>query len=315
MRMLSTFVLVILGIAMLAPNILSRVVRQRIDTGFNTKVSRPAYVKTHPKVLFDEAHNNSDTSSGRYNPFSDLITSDGYAVVPGLKPFSNGVLQGYSVLVIVNASGPEGRRNSSPFTEQECNAVRDWVRAGGALLLICDQAPFSTAAAGLGERFVIALTKGFTIDPVHHNKESEDDTELVFSRENTLLKDHPITRGRSPQERINRIITFTGTSLTGPAGSAAFLGLGDTAIDVFPSDIKPSAPGEAAPDPKKVSAAGRAQGIALIFGKGRVVVLGEAAMLTAQVALRGFPFGMNVPGIDNRQLALNVMHWLSGLLK
>jgi len=26
-------------------------------------------------------------------------------------------------------------------------------------------------------------------------------------------------------------------------------------------------------------------------------------------------FGMNRAGIDNRQLALNIMHWLSGLLK
>jgi hypothetical protein len=25
--------------------------------------------------------------------------------------------------------------------------------------------------------------------------------------------------------------------------------------------------------------------------------------------------GMNVPGNDNKQYALNVMHWLSGLLK
>ena len=24
---------------------------------------------------------------------------------------------------------------------------------------------------------------------------------------------------------------------------------------------------------------------------------------------------MNVPGIDNRQMALNIMHWLSGLLE
>jgi hypothetical protein len=27
------------------------------------------------------------------------------------------------------------------------------------------------------------------------------------------------------------------------------------------------------------------------------------------------PVGMNYPGIDNKQLALNIMHWLSGLLK
>jgi hypothetical protein len=45
------------------------------------------------------------------------------------------------------------------------------------------------------------------------------------------------------------------------------------------------------------------------------VVLGEAAMLTAQLAgPEKAPFGgLNVPGIDNKQLALNIMHWLSRL--
>lgn len=61
---------------------------------------------------------------------------------------------------------------------------------------------------------------------------------------------------------------------------------------------------------------GRAQGIAMTLGKGRVVVLGEAAMLSAQLAgPNKMPFGMNRTGIDNRQIALNIMHWLSGLLK
>jgi hypothetical protein len=46
------------------------------------------------------------------------------------------------------------------------------------------------------------------------------------------------------------------------------------------------------------------------------VVQGEAAMLSAQIAgPEKFKMGMNVPGNDNRQYALNVMHWLSGLLK
>jgi hypothetical protein len=50
-----------------------------------------------------------------------------------------------------------------------------------------------------------------------------------------------------------------------------------------------------------------------------VVVLGEAAMLSAQVIVRpgggeAFRMGMNRAGIDNRQLALNIMHWLSGAL-
>jgi hypothetical protein len=56
--------------------------------------------------------------------------------------------------------------------------------------------------------------------------------------------------------------------------------------------------------------AGQAQGLAFEWGRGRVVVLGEAAMLTAQTH-KGIPFGMNTPGNDNRQFALNTMHWLS----
>jgi len=45
--------------------------------------------------------------------------------------------------------------------------------------------------------------------------------------------------------------------------------------------------------------------------------MGEAAMLSAQVinGLSQLKFGMNRPGTDNRQLALNIMHWLSRLLK
>jgi len=35
-------------------------------------------------------------------------------------------------------------------------------------------------------------------------------------------------------------------------------------------------------------------------------------MLTAQLAEDGRRFGMNVPDVDNRQLALNIAHWLSG---
>jgi len=40
-------------------------------------------------------------------------------------------------------------------------------------------------------------------------------------------------------------------------------------------------------------------------------VFGEAAMLTAQ----NTNFGMNYKGTDNKQFLLNVMHWLTGILK
>ena len=44
------------------------------------------------------------------------------------------------------------------------------------------------------------------------------------------------------------------------------------------------------------------------------MVLGEAAVLTAKLDPLGFKFGMNRPGSDDKQLVLNIMHWLSGLL-
>ena len=60
----------------------------------------------------------------------------------------------------------------------------------------------------------------------------------------------------------------------------------------------------------------------MAFGKGKVVVFGEAALFSAQVITlpdgdrqRVMKIGMNVLGNDDRQLALNVLHWLSGLLK
>lgn len=66
---------------------------------------------------------------------------------------------------------------------------------------------------------------------------------------------------------------------------------------------------------------GRAQGLAMTFGRGRVVVLGEAALFSAHVITLPdgdrpvtFKAGMNAPGNDNRQFALNVMHWLSRVL-
>jgi hypothetical protein len=55
--------------------------------------------------------------------------------------------------------------------------------------------------------------------------------------------------------------------------------------------------------------------VALKFGKGRVVVLGEASQLSAQLAgTQQRAMGMNYAGCDNRQWAINIAHWLSGLI-
>ena len=223
-----------------------RILVQRSDVQFNPNVARPAYPKLHPKVLFDEAHNNADTSSGRYKPFADLLTSDGYSVVPNKGSFSKKALVGTKVVVVVNASGPLGQRDQSPFSTNEYDAVRAWVRGGGALLLITDHAPYSNAVFDLFKQFGVEVTNGYSIDGLHHNPESDDESELLFDRERGLA-DHQITNGRDSSERINRVVTFSGTSLKGPVGSVAFLKLSDTAKDVLPppSGIGfPRTPGE-----------------------------------------------------------------------
>src|SRR6266568_4540363 len=236
--------------------------QQIADPNFKPIVARPAYTKSFPRVLFDEAHNNAQTAVGSFKPFADLFADDGYHVVRNHKSFNKETLDTFKVLVIVNALGAEDAdeegADKSAFTDEECDVVRDWVRGGGALLLLADQAPFGSAAQNLAKRFEVDMSKGLTRDPANYEKDSGIETFIVYSREHKLLPDHPITQGRSDAEKVNHVIAFSGQSLKGPDGSAVFLKLAG-------SDKR--------------------------------------------------PVGMNYPDIDNQQLAINIMHWLSGLLK
>ena len=283
------------------------VAQQQPDPEFDTSVANPAYKKEGPRVMFDEAHHNFHTTEGRYKPFVDLVLNDGYRVVRNRQPFTKTSLSSYKILVISNALGAEedddAGADNSAFTDEECQAVQDWVKNGGALLLIADHAPFGGAAATLASRFGVDMSKGYTSDP--ENSVSGSPSTLIFSRENKLLTSHPITEGRDEKERINLVRTFTGQSLKGPEGSVSILTLSGRATDSPGGDAQTS-----------VSAAGRSQAVALKFGKGRVLVQGEATMLSAQLAgAEKRKLGMNVPGSDNKQYALNLMHWLAGLLK
>src|SRR5262249_30865784 len=108
---------------------------QRADPDFDVSISEPAYTDKHPTVLFDEAHRNYHTSSRGYNALADLMTNDGYQVSPGHEKFSSDQLNKYEILIIVNA--PAGSYESqSAFSEDECDAVQTWVKAGGSLLLV-----------------------------------------------------------------------------------------------------------------------------------------------------------------------------------
>lgn len=281
--------------------------QQMADPQFDARVEKPAFTKNFPRVLFDEAHNNVDNTHGRYKPFADLLFNDGYHLSVNRQPFTKTLLATVKILVIVNPLGGEDvddeGADSAAFTIAEADVVTDWVKAGGALLFVVDGGAFASAAEVLANDLGVELGKNEFINPAGEEKEFESAGAIVYSRQNHSLGEHSITSGRNDTERLNRVVVFGGQSLKGPGASEALLKL-------------PAASEKEKAEPGKPDSAARAQAIAFRLGKGRVVMLGDAAMLTAQI--RGSdskPFGINLPDIDNRQLTLNIMHWLSGILK
>ena len=307
----------------------SAAAQQVSDPDFDTSVARPAYPQDGPVVVLDEAHANFHTAAGRYQPFAELLRNDGYTVVAGRTAFDRQALEDVDVLVIANALPLDGPASDTPaLTGRESDAVRDWVRDGGSLLLIADHTPFGSAVENLGLRFGVTMGKGWVWD----FRESGDNitTQLVSSRENGLLGDHPLLRGRDASEEVTSLRSFSGQSLGVPPGATVLMRLSETAREApsgpdleaigaaFAVDGSPETFG-AVVEARSQPVGGRAQGVALTSGQGRVVVLGEAAMLSAQVVTltnptRTIRAGMNVPGYDNRQFLLNMLRWLSGLL-
>jgi hypothetical protein len=285
----------------------------RADRSFDVSVADPAFTTQHPILLFDEGHDNAHTIGGRYAPFATLMRNDGYAVKKHVGAFTREALQGANVLVIVNAAGGsnpklfginlpflrKGERDAPAFTEEEIATVAAWVRGGGSLLLVADHYPFGESARSLAAAFGVTMRGGFVEVPDPRLQSNPSTVE--FYRANGLLMHHPITNGRFLAERVDVVMAFTGQSLDADSAEV-FLKLPASAKEFVP------------PPPNFTEqAAGDGMGFALEFGRGRVVVLGEAAMVTAQIEGKE-RFGMNAQGVDNKQLALNVVHWLSRLL-
>jgi len=285
------------------------------DSTYDVHVQHPAFTTTHPLLLVDDAHHNFNTSHGLYRMFAKLAEADGFKVASNGKKFSSASLAGCQVLVIANAMGgavtvndPDAEKPA--FTASESDAVRDWVQAGGSLLLVADHTPMGAAASGLARRFGVDMSNAYLADAALADRTRGAST-LVYTRDNGGIGDHAITRGRDGDERVAKVESFTGQSLAGPPESARLLKVTDAAEDLM---IKRNEYAGSIPATNRKSAKGRSQALALTFGKGRVVVVGEAAMLTAQLVgstANGYTkVGMNVPGLDNRQFTLNVLNWL-----
>lgn len=255
------------------------------DLGFAPPIDRPAHAEgSGPRILLDEAHHNFHTSTGRYQTFSNLLRRDGYRVSGLAQKFSAETFRNADVLVIANALHARNDNNwtlptPSAFTPQEIASVVEWVRGGGALLLIADHMPFPGAAEELGKALGITFRNGYARSS---KRQGGPD---VFTRSTGMLRDHPITSG------IDSIATFGGSSfrLEAPGDPLLVFDASFTSWQVQRASRFPA-------DTPQLPAEGWLQGAVFPFVKGRVAVFGEAAMFSAQLAGPDKqPMGMNHP--------------------
>lgn len=285
--------------------------QQVADPNFKPPIAKPAYPSGRgPSVMIDGGHSNFHTVDGRYQPFAELLRRDGYRVSGSNTPFTKEVLRSVKVLVIANALNKRNETDwslptPSAFTDEEIAVVSDWVRRGGSLFLIADHMPMPGAAEKLAAAFGVRMNNGFALI------ENSQGGNLTFRRGDGALAEHPITKGRTTAEKIDSVTTFTGSAFQADKGAQPLLVFGADVVSLMPKVAW-----QFTPETPRVAVKGWLQGAALKHGKGRVVVFGEAAMFSAQLAgAQRTPIGMNSPAApQNAQLLLNVLHWLSGLL-
>lgn len=287
--------------------------QQAVDPEFVPRIEAPEYaVGQGPRVVIDAAHLNHDTAEGSYFPFAELLRRDGYAVESNHDAFTPEALDRADVLVIVNAMHRQSEADWAPlpslaaFTQAEIEAVEHWVREGGSLLLIADHMPLAGHAEALAAAFGVRFHNGFAYD-------ASENPQVTFRRSDGSLARSVTTDGRNPDERVEFVTTFTGQAFRL-----------DPMIDAEPLLIFPEGSILLLPEvafrfsdsTPRISAANLLQGAIVRHGRGRVAVLGEAAMFGARLAGPDLvPVGMNAPSAPwNSRFATNLVRWLSGAL-
>jgi len=285
--------------------------QQVADTLYNPKIQTTAYeYGTGPTVFIDEGHHNFHTKNGRYKAFSNLLERDGYNVEAYKGKFNENDLSKGKILVISNALNEINVAdwvlpNPSAFSKSEIEAVKNWVDSGGRLFLIADHMPMAGAAEDLAKEFGFEFTNGFVFDTINKGP-------AYFNLKENTLAESNITKGRNTFESVTQIATFTGQAFKIPEDATPILTFSKNYVNMLPETAwvfneKTT----------RYNVEGWSQGAYKKYGKGRVVVFGEAAMFSAQLAgPKKRKMGMNnkVAG-ENYQLLLNIIHWLDGVIE
>ena len=282
-------------------NSISILAQQVPDTSRFFEIETPRYAAGKgPIVMIDAAHGNFHTLEGRYRAFGNILEADGYRLSSNEQPFTEEGLGRCDVLVISNPLHASNQGNwqlptPSAFTPEEIAAVERWVAGGGRLFLIADHMPFAGAAADLGRAFGFEFLNGFGMDNRHRQIE-------YFTRRQGTLKNSPVTVG------LDSIVTFTGSAFLIPTAATPLISLGEHYTILMPEQAW-----NFTDDTPFVSGNGFYQLAFRTYGRGKVMVSGEAAMFSAQLAgPNRAPMGLNNPAaVRNIPLLRNILAWLA----
>lgn len=267
---------------------------QIADPDYEPSIAAAAPAGGNARVAIDTGHSNFHQPNGRFAPFAKLARHGGYAVEALDATISKEALDA-DILVIANAQ--------ESLSEGEIEALLDWVEQGGSLLLIADHAPFGGFAKPLAERLGVTMGDGFVLTG------PRDDLKGTIDFRAAALGDHPIIARARNGRSVSHVRSFTGQSLQGPEAAAVLLTLPDGAMEFAD---RSAAQGYMDGGPQGTDVGGLAQALAFDFGKGRVVVSGEAAMFTSQRKRWDRGRGtMGVGEMDNEAFVLNVLDWLA----
>ena len=286
--------------------------QQLPDKGYSPFLKNPEYLPGKgPVVFIDEGHHNFHTKNGRFFAFAKLLERDGYKVEEFKRQFSKKKLSEGKILVISNALNKINVNDwflptPSAFEVNEIEELRQWVFDGGSLFLIADHMPMAGAAHDLAAVFGFDFTNGFAVDT------SNKGPSLFTVRDNTLMESE-ITKGRDSTESVEQIATFTGQAFKISGNNARPI----LKFNSSHTNFLPDTAWVFNEKTVKYNLEGWSQGAFTEYGNGKVVVFGEAAMFTAQIAgPQKNKVGMNSDiASRNFQLALNIIHWLDGKLK
>jgi hypothetical protein len=273
-----------------------------IDESFQPNVDNPVYQSGQGSLIFiDESHYNYHTKDGLYSPLTKLLVADGYKVA-SLQKLTKENLSKAKILIVANAMPKNYRKETSAFTDKDVIIIEEWVRDGGSLFFIADHMPCPEANTKLASAFGFAFINCYALDT------SRKDFDY-FSIEDNTLTQTCLTRGRNKEESIDSIVTFTGQAFNIPNQAIPIL--------KFPSNyfmVIPDRPWHFDNNTKYFPIENQVQGAILQYNKGRVAVFGEAAMFTAQIE-NDIKIGFGNPRAkQNAQFALNIIHWLDGII-